>query len=60
MDFHLGESDIVMNIPDDDPLKLSEGRNKEATEQPCGPKKEPEDVATPKEGVFGLILDDIS
>lgn len=49
-----------MDAPNDDPLKLSEGRNKEATEQPCGPKKEPEDVATPKEGVFGLILDDIS
>lgn len=58
MDFHLGESDIVMNIPDDDPLKLSEGMSKEATKQPHEPKEEPKDTVTPG-GIFGLDSDDM-
>ena len=40
-----------MDVPDDDPSKLSEGTNEEAKEQPCEPKKEPEDTTVPGEGI---------
>lgn len=49
-----------MDVPDDDPSKLSEGTNEEAKEQPCEPKKEPEDAATPEGVIFRLVPDDIS
>lgn len=34
MDFLLGESDVLINIPDDDASYQSEGMNKEETEPP--------------------------
>lgn len=46
-DFLLGESDTVVDIPDDDTPKLSEGRSKEVTELPHEPKEEPEDATDP-------------
>lgn len=60
LDFMLGDFDIVVDVLDDEPSKQLEGIDEEATEQPREPEKEPEDVATLKEGVFGLVLDDIS
>lgn len=60
MDFLLRESNIVLDVSDDDPSKLLEVTNEEAIEQPREPKKKPEDIATPKGGVFGLVSDNIS
>ena len=56
----MAEFDVVVNVPDDDPSKLSGGMSKEASKQPHEPKKEPKDVATPGGGVFGLDSDDMS
>ena len=46
VDFLLGESDVVVGIPDDDPLKFLEGMSKEVTKHPREPNDEPKDVAT--------------
>lgn len=46
VDLLLAESNIVVDILDDDPSKLPEGMSKEATKQP----HEPKDDATLREG----------
>lgn len=53
IDFLLGESDVVVEIPDDDTSKQSKRMDEEATGQPPEPKEEPEDTIVPSEGVIG-------
>lgn len=59
MDFLLIESKVIVDIPDDDPSKLSEARDEESTKQPHKPKKEPHNVASPlrrtSSGSFQMI-----
>lgn len=50
VDFLLGESDVVLEIPDDDAPNLSEGMRKEETELPHEPKEEPDEATNPDEG----------
>lgn len=52
-DFLLRESDVVMEIPNDDTSKQSEGMDEEEIEQPREPKEEPEHTTVPSEGVIG-------
>lgn len=59
MDFLLGESDVVMDVPYDDTSKLSRGTNEKATQQSCEPKNDPEEATTPR-GLFRFVSNDIS
>lgn len=47
-----------MEVPDDDPSKLSEGTKEEATKQPREPKNEPKDAATHRRWSSGLFTKD--
>lgn len=60
MDFLLWQFDIIIDVLNDGPSKLSEGTNKEAIEQSREPKKEPGDATTPKGAILGLVSDDTS
>lgn len=42
--------DVVVEVPNNDSSKLSDGTHEETTEQPREPKKEPEDATTPGGG----------
>lgn len=53
VDFLLGESGVVVDIPDDDAPKLSEGMDEEATKLPREPKKELDDATNPGDGFSG-------
>lgn len=52
VDFLLGEDTIVVDIPDEDTLKQSEGMKEGATELPRDPKEESIDTAA--ESVFDV------
>lgn len=53
VDFMLGDSDVVLEIPDDDTLKQLVGMDEEAIEHPHKLKEEPDDTITPGEGAIG-------
>lgn len=53
VDFLLGESHVVVDIPDHDAPKLSEGMDEEATKLLREPKKELDDATNSGDGFFG-------
>lgn len=53
----LGESDVVVDIPNDDALKPSEGMDEEATKMPHETMKKPKDASNPREGVSAKELE---